>query len=175
MDKARLFAMICITLVAVSCSKSVPTDGFKDLKFGMTLTQLQALGFNCEANDIMCSRSRTGNEAPYTLFGKEAQVYLKTEAGRLTSVDVNIDATSAELIALYSKELGKPKSFTYAAFGGQSAKTYWASGSQAAVVISPGSVNLFGTPRAGATYLGPEETEALLQLASTNTTRSTDY
>lgn len=171
----HLLAITVFALSAASCSKSVPSDGFKDLKYGMSLEQLRAFGFNCEPDDIMCSQPAGSDRHPYTLFGKEARVYLETRAGKLVSIDVNIDATTDELIELFSRELGKPKSFTYASLGGQAQKTYWISGSRAAIVITPSGTSLFGTPRAGAEYLGPEETSDFLQEISSNSIRGDDY
>lgn len=166
--------MAFVAISVASCSSPVPTDGFKDLKYGMTLEQLKAVGFDCKPDESMCMEV-SGVEGPRrTLFGKEATVYPATKEGILVSIDVGIPTTTAELISLFSEELGEPKSFTYESFIGQSEKTYWLSGSKQSAVVIIGNSGTSSALIGSAQYLGPDATTSLMQEVSENSIQSGD-
>lgn len=171
-------AAILLAVFSVSaCSGRVPTQGFKDLHYGMSLDELRARGFDCQADEFYCSSERP-QESGYTLFGKEASVHVQTSEGRLSSVSVSIDVTSDELIALYTREFGEPQTFTYRSLGGQSERHFWHAGDRAAISVTRstrGDRSVLGMTFSSADYLGPEATQALLEEASSNTVQGGDY
>lgn len=171
--------MIVLTMAAAAagCSARVPSDGFKDLRYGMSLDELRSKGFNCQLTDHYCEPSPESEK--YTLFGKEASVSVEAANGKLAAVNVNVDLSSDELISLYTKEFGSPKTFTYRSFGGQSERQYWHLGDRAAISVtrsvSRGDMSSFGVPMSSAKYLGPEATKELLKEASSHTVRGGDF
>ena len=174
----RLSVLLIICGAITACSGRVPTNGFKDLRYGMSLDELRTLGFDCQATDYYCQRQASDDER-YTLFGKEASVGVDTANGRLVAISVSIDMPSDELISLYTQEFGEPQTFTYPSLGGQSERYYWHSGDRAAISVTRsvtgGERFVLGVPRSHVDYLGPEETQELLEEASDNTVRSQDY
>ena len=174
----RFAAMLVMAVAATACSGRVPSDGFKNLRYGMSLDELRSTGFDCEPTDYLCPTGPAGDRK-YTLFGKEASVDVSTANGKLVSVSVHVDLSSDELISLYTKEFGRPKAFTYRSFGGQSERYYWHSGDRAAISVtrsvSRDDRSVLGIVRSTAEYLGPEATKELLEEASTNSVRSRDY
>jgi hypothetical protein len=174
----RLAAVLSLTVATAACSGQVPSDGFKDLRYGMSLDELRSKGFNCEPTDYYCRADPAADEK-YTLFGKEASVSVDTEDGMLASVKVHVDLNSDELISLYTKEFGRPKTFTYRSLGGQSERHCWYSGDRAAIcvtrLVARGDTSVLGVTRSSAEYLGPEATRELLEEASTNTVRGRDF
>lgn len=174
----RLVSVLTISVAVAACSGRVPSDGFKDLRYGMSLDELGSKGFNCQPDDYFC-RPDPGADKRYTLFGKEASVAVRTSAGRLVSVTVRVDLSSNELIALYAKEFGDPKRFAYRSLGGQSERHYWHAGDRGAVSVTRsltrGDPSSLGVTFASADYLGPEETQELLEEASGNTVQAGDY
>ena len=177
-NMARISMLLIAAIVASSCSSRVPTDGFKNLHYGMSKQELQALGFNCEDNDFSC-RSDAEGQHTYTLFGKEASVSIDTSEGNLSSINVWVDLSSDELIALYTKEFGRPKTFTYRSLGGQSEIDYWISGDRASIsvarLVGRTRTSLLGVETASAEYRGPAATKELLEASSSNTVRGQDY
>lgn len=174
----QLSAVLAMAVAATACSGRVPADGFKDLRYGMSLDELRSKGFNCEPTDYYCRPDSAEGER-YTLFGKEASAGVDTENGELVSVSVHVDLSSDELISLYTKEFGRPKTFTYRSFGGQSERHCWYSGDRAAIcvtrLVTGGDASVLGVTRSSAEYLGPEATKELLKEASTNTVRGRDF
>ena len=174
----RLAAVLALSVAATACSGRVPSDGFKDLHYGMSLDELRSRGFACQPDDYFCGPASDG-EAKYTLFGKEASVRVETAKGKLVAITVHVDLSSDELIKLYKKEFGTPKTFTYRSLGGQSERQYWHSGDRAAIVVTRsvtrGDMSVLGVTRSSAQYLGPEATKELLEEASTNTIRTRDF
>ncbi|WP_374385842.1 GNAT family N-acetyltransferase [Brevundimonas sp.] len=81
----RLAAVLALSVAATACSGRVPSDGFKDLHYGMSLDELRSKGFACGPDDYFCGPAPDA-EANYTLFGKEASVRVKTAGGKLTLV-----------------------------------------------------------------------------------------
>ena len=174
----RLAAVSAMAAAVTACSGQVPSDGYKDLHYGMSLDDLRSKGFSCEPDDYACRPDRAA-DPKYTLFGKEASAMVVTADGKLASVNVGVDLSSDELIALYTKEFGDPKTFTYRTLGGQSERHYWHSGDRAAVSVTRsvtrGDSAVFGVTRSYVDYLGPEATKELLEEASTNSVRGRDF
>lgn len=174
----RLTAVLAMAAAVTACSGRIPSDGFKDLRYGMSLDELRSKGFNCKPTDYFCQPDSAKDEE-YTLFGKEASVRVETANGKLVSVTVHVDLSSDELISLYTKEFGAPKTFTYRSFGGQSERYYWHLGSKAALSVTRsvtrGDRSFMGVTRSYVEYLGPIATKELLEEASTNTVRDRDY
>lgn len=170
--------MLTLAAAATACSGQPSSDGFKDLRYGMSLDELRSKGFSCQATDYFC-RPDLAEGQQYTLFGKEASVVVETENGRLASVRVSVDLSSDELISLYTKEFGKPKTFSYRSLGGQSERHYWHSGDRSAVSVTrsvtQGDTSVFGVTRSSVEYLGPKGTEELLQEASADTVQARDF
>lgn len=98
----RLAAVLALSVAATACSGRMPSDGFKDLRYGMSLDELRSKGFNCQPDDYFCRPDPSADEK-YTLFGKEASVGVETAKGKLASVSVHVDLSSDELIALYTR------------------------------------------------------------------------
>lgn len=107
----RVAAVLAMSVAATACSGRVPSDGFKDLHYGMSLDELRSKGFACQPDDYFCGQAPEA-DAKYTLFGKEASVRVKTAGGKLVAIIVHVDLSSDELIELYKKEFGNPESFT---------------------------------------------------------------
>lgn len=174
----RLSSFLIMAATAAACSEQVPSDGFKDLRYGMSLDDLRSKGFECEQNDFYCTRQISG-EGGYTLFGKEASVAVQTDNGRLSSINISVDMGSDELISLYTNQFGGPQTFTYRSFGGQSERLYWHTGNRAAIAVTRsltrGDLSVLGITRSSVEYLGPEATQDLLEEASNNTVQSRDY
>lgn len=175
---ARLAAVLVMSVAATACSGRVPSDGFKDLHYGMSLDELRSKGFACQPDDYFCGPAPEA-DAKYTLFGKEASVHVETAQGKLVAVTVHVDLSSGELVELYKKEFGEPKTFTYRSLGGQSERQYWHSSNRAAISVTRsvtrGDMSVFGVTTSSAQYLGPEATKELLEEASTNTVQSRDF
>ncbi|WP_433935432.1 hypothetical protein [Brevundimonas diminuta] len=175
---SRLAAALFITAIVTACSGRVPSDGFKDLSYGMSLDELRSKGFNCQSDEYFCQPD-SGAGKRYTLFGKEASVAVRTSDGRLVSINVRVDLSSDELISLYAKEFGDPKTFTYRSFGGQSERHYWHAGDRGAISVTRsltrGDPSSLGVTFTSADYLGPEKTQELLEEASGNTVQAGDY
>lgn len=173
-----LSAILIVAAAVNACAGRAPTDGFKDLRYGMSLDELRSKGFNCESTDYYC-RADPAGDRKYTLFGKEALVVVRTANGKLASVNVHVDLSSDELISLYTKEFGRPRAFTYRSLGGQSERHYWHSGDRAAISVtrsvSRGDGSVLGVVRSSAEYLGSEATKGLLKEASLNTVRGRDF
>lgn len=134
-DLVRLAVVLAISVAGTACSGRVPSDGFKDLRYGMTLDELRLRGFDCQPDDYYCGPA-LGDDGKYTLFGKEASVRVETADGKLVAILVHVDLTSDELIALYRREFGNPKRFTFRSLGGQSERQYWHSGDRAAIAVT---------------------------------------
>lgn len=98
----RLAAVLAMSVAATACSGRVPSDGFKDLHYGMSLDELRSKGFNCQTDDFFC-RPAPGADDKYTLFGKEASVGVETAGGKLVVISVHVDLSSDELTAARSK------------------------------------------------------------------------
>lgn len=174
----RLAAMLTLMVTVSACSGQVPSDGFKDLRYGMSLDELRSKGFNCKPTDFYC-RPSPGTGERYTLFGKEASVGVETENGKLVSVSVRVDLSSDELVSLYTKEFGRPKTFTYQSVGGQAERHYWNAGDQAAISVTrsgaQGTASIFGGTRSSVEYLGPDAAKELFAEASSNTVQPRDF
>ena len=114
MQTKTMTLALCLALAA--CSKTVPEDGFKQFKYGMTLAELRQQGFDCKPEEL-CLRGSSGeHQQGETLFGHPASVDVWTEKGTLTSINVGVDIPAEELERQVTKEFGSPESFEYSTF-----------------------------------------------------------
>ena len=166
----RLSAQIVgIAALLASCSKPVPSDGFKDLKYGMTVAELKGHGFDCKPNEGMCERSESlsGGEETKTLFGKDTTIWLDVNNGRLANVSVSVYLSDDELVALYTKQYGKPKTFDlYNPLVGRGKSYYWLSRAGTSIeIISAENAIETARPSSSVSYQGIEATRRLIERA----------
>jgi hypothetical protein len=79
-------------------------DGFKDVKFGMSRSELESLGVSC-GGEFYC----TNGNPSYTLLGREAIVSVNLKNNKVISIHVDIKSMiTKEVIATFKKSLGTP-------------------------------------------------------------------
>lgn len=115
-------------LTLSSCGNSnPPLDGFKSIKFGMSKSELEAMGFHCESREC---KDDQGDSKSQTLFGKPASIQIEMTDKEITSIiRVYIRGMEdEELLQLFTKALGKPRERDFVNFGLQQMReSYWIS------------------------------------------------
>jgi hypothetical protein len=173
-----LLVSACAALSTLSCSRQTPADGFKDLKYGMSIAALKEHGFDCMPDQYECSQPSHSIRNSDTLFGKKAEVSIYTKNGHLATITVNVELTPDELIDLFTRELGKPRTYTYVGhYDDQREADYWLSKSNTAILVYRLRNKSLGSevPRSWADYLGPEQTKSLIEEAAANSIRKGDF
>jgi len=175
----RNVVVLAVSVFALTaCSKSIPQDGFKQLKYGMTLAQLRALGFNCKADDLCSRDSSAERDETETLFGHPATVRLWTEKGLLKSIDVNVDIPQNNLAEEMVKAFGSPKSFDYTTIrGGRATQLIWQApnGTSLSMVRSPDVGSAYSQNFGSLSYNGKAETATLLAAAVKAGVKADDF
>jgi hypothetical protein len=152
----KIFCTVILALGIVACGNSKnDLDGFKDVKFGMTISQIVAMGAkdymnsntDCDASSKQCTLNSNGR----TLFGKPVK-YLSVDManGAVVNIRVAADFTPREFIALADKEFGSSKSYRYKSFVGNSIDVkFWPIGSTTSLLIKFQEKDLDGSRGAG--------------------------
>jgi len=154
-----MFKTVCVSLLALwlaSCGDSKKDiDGFKDVKFGMSLEQVVIMGGKdytksnneCATTSTQCTIKSDGR----TLFGrpiKDLSVDIKN--GTVINVIVTADFTPREFISLADKEFGTSKSYRYKSFVGNNVEVkFWPLGSTTSLSIKFQEKDLDGSRSAG--------------------------
>jgi len=131
MRSGNVVAALVAVLLVTSCTPQNDVekiDGFKDLKFGLTQSDLKQMGINCEDDEgvILCS-GVDGKKR--TFLGQDARVNISiNDEGQLEIIDVTIDTPCEEVIPKVSQNLGKASSYEYPTiFGGRATMYFWKS------------------------------------------------
>lgn len=188
--KTHSRGLLCAGLVSLAlaaCSNSdFPSDGFKTTKFGMSTSQLEAIGFTCEANKKKCSKKlNTKKDAAEseTLFGKPADIDADLADDKVTSINVHVGVEEKELVELFTKAVGSPKTFDYVSiFGDKIRLYYWVTSGGTSISITinldekpaEGIFKMIG-PRATAVYRSKQETTDLLDKIKKSAVKPKDY
>lgn len=90
-------------------SSGIPDDGFKDIKYGMTLEQLQRQGFTCRRDEGECRRS--GGARQETLFGQPAIVSVETRGGHVVRIEARVPMSLGDTLSLLRRNFGTPRRF----------------------------------------------------------------
>lgn len=177
--------VVCLQFIAACDSSNFKSDGFKSIKFGMTTAQLTQMGFTCEADKKVCKR-RADTKAPTddnaTLFGKPADVEVELKSNLATVVNVRISVEEREMIDLFSKALGKPKTYEYTGFTGDKIRHYyWISSDSTSISVitnlderPPQGIFRMVGPRSSAVYRSKVETKYLLDEITNNSVKPKD-
>lgn len=165
--------LVSVTLLAACSDSNFPSDGFKSTKFGMSAGQLEGIGFSCTPDKRMCERKADEkNEAAKTetLFGKPADIDVELSDDKVSSIDVRVGIEEKEMVELFSKALGSPKTFEYTALlGDKIRRYYWISSGVTSIAVTvnldkeplQGIFKVIG-PRSTAKYRNQGETAAML-------------
>ncbi len=143
-SKLHFLKWILLPLILVSCDmrKEFSLDGFKDIKFGITVSELTILGVNCgnEINEeVTTSPCEMSDEAKtkFTLFGQETRLQVKATEAKVAIILVYIDFSPDYLIEKFASSLGTPKVYSYVSITGNNInKYYWLSKDGTAIVVS---------------------------------------
>ena len=99
------FYSAALAFALVGCAETgVPSEGFKDIHYGMNLDQLRRLGFDCRPDQTSCTRAPgVGNS---TLFGKEALVSVETRNGQVARIEVTVTLPANDTLSLLRRNFG---------------------------------------------------------------------
>ncbi len=121
--------------------------GFKDIKFGMTLSQLSAIGANnlgkpCSPDEYSCDVPILGR----TMFGKPvSSISARLKAGVVDSVSVRVAFSPREFIGLADAAIGNSKSYSYTALSGMNVNAnIWSIDEAHSIKITYGSDDMDG-------------------------------
>ena len=165
--------LISVTLLAACGDSNFPSDGFKSTKFGMSSSQLEGTGFSCKPDKNSCEKMADAKKEATegdTLFGKPSDIDVELSDDKINSINVRIGIEENEMVELFSKALGSPKTFEYTGFLGDKIRSYyWISsgGTSIAVTINldekppQGIFKMIG-PRSTAKYRNKHETTKML-------------
>jgi hypothetical protein len=126
--------------------------GFKDIKFGMTLNQLSAIGANafgkaCSPDEYFCYVPVSDR----TMFGKPvSSISTRLKAGVVDSVSVTVAFSPREFIGLADVAIGKSKSYSYTGFSGKNVNlNTWSIDETHSIKITYGSDEMDGAYERG--------------------------
>ncbi len=126
--------------------------GFKDIKFGMTLNQLSAIGANaygkaCSPDEYFCHVPVSDR----TMFGKPvSSISARLKAGVVDSVSVRVAFSPREFIGLADTAIGKSKSYSYTALSGKNVNlNIWSIDKAHSIKITYGFDEMDGTYERG--------------------------
>lgn len=104
----RLVLLAALLLTACG-STPIPDDGYGEVKFGMSLSDLTQAGFACES-ETECEKDRIGpGSMDEPLFNKPDSVKANLTNGAVTSIALWFRSYSDdETIAAYTEAYGKP-------------------------------------------------------------------
>lgn len=177
--------LISVTLLAACGNSNFPSDGFKSAKFGMSASQLEGIGFSCKPDKKSCEKKADAKKEATeseTLFGKPADIDVELSDDKIGSINVRIGIEEKEMVELFSKALGSPKTFEYTAFlGDKIRRYYWVSsgGTSIAVTINldekppQGIFKMLG-PRSTAKYRNKQETTKMLDEVNKSSVKPKD-
>lgn len=165
---------ISLTFLAACGMSDFDSDGFKSIKFGMSSSQLERIGFSCESDKKKCRKQADANKEASegdTLFGKPADIDVELTDDKASSINVRIGIEEKEMVELFSKALGSAKTHEYTAiFGDKIIRYYWVSsgGTSIAVTINldekpPQGIFKMMGPRSTAKYRNKPETTKMLE------------
>jgi len=112
----KLFMVLSLATLATA-SYGAKIDGFKDIKFGMSMSQVESLGFTCKPSDNKCNAYDFSGGNNYvksgvTIFNKPVKditVYFNSsDKASEVSVGVNV-ADSADIRDSMKATFGTPK------------------------------------------------------------------
>ena len=178
--------LISVTLLAACGGSDFPSDGFKSTRFGMSSSQLESTGFSCEPDKKSCEKKTDSKKEATegdTLFGKPADIYVELTDDKVSSINVRIGIEEKEMVELFSKALGSPKTYEYTAFlGDKIRRYYWVSsgGTSIAVTINldekppQGIFKMLG-PRSTAEYRSKHETTKMLDKINKSSVKPKDF
>jgi len=115
--------LISVTFLAACGESDFPSDGFKSTKFGMSSSQLEGIGFSCKPDKKRCNKKEATEGE--TLFGKPADIEVDLSDDKTIGIYVSIGIEKKEMVELFSKALGSPKSFEYTAILGDKIRRYY--------------------------------------------------
>lgn len=185
LSRTTLALLVCMQFITACDSTNFQSDGFKNIKFGLTTTQLTQMGFICESDKKVCNR-RADSKAPVddnaTLFGKPADVEAQLKSDATAMISVRISIEDKEMIDLFSNALGKPKTFEYTGFTGDKIRRYyWLSSDDTSICVTTnlnagppqGIFKMIG-PRSSAVYRDKVETRTFLDEITKNSVKPKD-
>lgn len=111
MKKIKFYIFLLISFSSLAHANG----GFKDIKFGMTVSQLTDLGANdrskiCAPNTYFCDIPVSGR----TLFGKPvSSIRVGMKSGVADSISVRVGFSPKEFIELADAAIGKSKYYSY--------------------------------------------------------------
>lgn len=166
-------AVISVTLLAACGDSNFPSDGFKAVKFGMSSSQLEGIGFSCYSDKKRCEKtadSRKDATEGETLFGKPASIDVELSDDKISSIKVRIGIESKEMVELLSKALGSPKTFEFNnGWGDKVRRYYWVSSAGTSIAATivldekpPQGIFKMGGPLSTADYRNKQETTKML-------------
>ena len=127
-----------LALALAGCSGTgIPSDGFKDISYGMTVEQLRGLGFNCRPDHDACTRS--GRARPETLFGREAAVAVTTRGGRVARIEASVGLPLSETLSLLRGNFGQPVRLEQQSTTGTPTGIYYWAGDNGTSITVPDS------------------------------------
>ena len=185
LSRTSLALLVGLLFITACDSTNFKSDGFKNIKFGMTTAQLTQVGFTCEPDKKVCQK-RADSKAPTddnaTLFGKPADVEAQLKSDATAVISVRISIEDKEMIDLFSKALGKPKTFEYTGITGDKIRRYyWISSDNTSICVTTnldegppqGIFKMIG-PRSSAVYRGQAETKTFKDDITKNSVKPTD-
>lgn len=177
--------LISVTLLAACGDSNFPSDGFKSTKFGMSASQLEGIGFSCESNKKSCEKKADAKKEATqsdTLFGKPADIDVKLSDDKIASINVTVGIEEKEMVELFSKALGSPKTSEHTTFlGDKIRRYYWISsgGTSIDVLINldekpPQGIFKMAGPLSNARYRSKQETTKMLDEINKSSVKPND-
>lgn len=120
---------VLAALVIAACSPRTPTlNGFKDITFGMSQSEMQNLGFTCSSQYSCDQSNASSTQGPkgYTIFGQPASVSATMDKGKVSEISLLVHISPTEMMNLLKHEYGEPHEFEFdTLYGRRASTTYW--------------------------------------------------
>lgn len=180
--------LVCSFTLLLGCgNKSFSLDGFKSVKFDMSSSQLEGVGYKCTPDKKSCRKDsprvdlKSENE---TLFGQSTRLSVDLTEDKVSCIFVGVDIEDKELIELFEKALGKPTTFQFNQIftGNILQKNFWVSSEETSITVTAvlnkqppeGLFKMLG-PHSAAAYCNKQETSKLIVQAKNAAIKPKDF